>query len=100
MVTESRGKCCLRAAAVSLVAVLIAAVAGEVGSLRSLDDRTHHLGTPGEPEWQEFVGRSPDGRSLELHFTGQTAAHECTLFLRQRDVKLQWIVQLNGRKIG
>ncbi len=33
-----------------------------------LDGALHHLGTPGEPEWQEFARDRAEGRSLELRF--------------------------------
>ena len=67
---------------------------------RVLDPAQYHLGTEGFPEWQEFVGKKPHGRRLELSFDAQTNAAEQTLLLRQRDVKQGWQVQLNGRRLG
>ncbi len=72
----------------------------EAQPLRVIDDKLYYLGTPGDPEWQEFEGRTPHGRRLDVKFTAQVNANENTLFLRQRDVKLDWGVQLNGRDIG
>src|SRR5207249_5360535 len=67
---------------------------------RIIDDQLYYLGTPGDPEWQEVAGRTPDGRRLDLKFTARANTNENTLFLRQRDVKLDWAVELNGRKLG
>src|SRR6267143_922053 len=68
--------------------------------LRVVDEKLYHLGTPGDPEWREFEGKAPHGRRLDLKFSAQANANESTLFVRQRDVKLEWGVELNGRKIG
>src|SRR5213592_4103220 len=68
--------------------------------LRVIDDKLYYLGTPGDPEWQEFAGRTPDGRRLDLKFTARANTNENALFLRQRDVKLDWGVELNGRTLG
>jgi len=76
------------------------AVAGAADSSRILDARRYHLGTPGEPEWQEFAGDKPYGRRLDIRFSAESNAREATLFIRQDDVKLEWGVELNGRKIG
>src|SRR2546425_4123900 len=68
--------------------------------LRVIDEKLYYLGTPGDPEWQEFAGRTPHGRRLDLKFTARANTNENALFLRQRDVKLDWGVELNGRKLG
>jgi hypothetical protein len=68
--------------------------------LRVLDDRLYHLGAAGDPEWSEYENKMPQGRRLDIKFTAQTNANESTLFLRQRDVKLEWAVELNGHKLG
>jgi hypothetical protein len=65
-----------------------------------LDKALHHLGTPGEPEWQEFARDRAEGRSLELRFRALDNLREAALLIRQRDVKLDWNVSLNGRSIG
>jgi len=67
---------------------------------RVLDATRYHLGTEGFPEWQEFAGKKPHGRMLEIRFDAQRNATEQTLLLRQRDVKQGWQVQLNGRRLG
>src|ERR1044071_1001828 len=68
--------------------------------LRFLDDRLYHLGAAGDPEWSDYENKMPHGRRLDIKFRAQTNANESTLFLRQRDVKLEWAVELNGRKLG
>lgn len=50
------------------------------------------------PEWDEFAAAAPHGRRLDLPFSAPPG--EATLLIRQRDVKLEWTVELNGRKIG
>ena len=76
------------------------AIVGAADSTRILDARRYHLGTPGEPEWQEFAADKPYGRRLDIRFPAESNAREATLFIRQDDVKLEWGVELNGRKIG
>lgn len=69
-------------------------------SLRVIDDKLHYLGTPGDPEWEEFAGRTPQGRRLDVKFTASANTNENTLLVRQRDVKLDWGVELNGHRLG
>lgn len=68
--------------------------------LRVLDPKLYYLGNSGDPEWQEFAGETPHDRRLEIKFTAHANTNENTLFIRQRDVKLDWGVELNGRKIA
>ena len=84
------------------LALLVLLVAGtrEVRSQVVIDAHRHHLGTAGRPEWQEFAGSEPEGRGLELRFEGRANPAEATLLIRQRDVKLDWDVRLNDRRIG
>ncbi len=65
-----------------------------------IDPGTHHLGTPGFPEWQEFEGRTPHGRRLDLTFEARKNETPHTLFLRQWQVKYSWAVLLNDRRLG
>jgi hypothetical protein len=65
-----------------------------------LDPNLYHLGTSGDPEWREFVGKTPHGPEFTLEFSAKANRIEHTLFLRQDLVKLDWPVELNGRKIG
>ena len=67
---------------------------------RLLESRRYHLGTAGDPEWLEFEDRTPHGRRLEIAFDAATNLTEQTLFLWQANIKLDWTVQINGRKLG
>jgi hypothetical protein len=81
-------------------ALLLAAAACASGQTRILDTNRYHLGVAGKPEWLSFEGQTPFSNRLDIHFAAQTNADEATLFIRQDDVKLDWTVQLNGRKLG
>ena len=65
-----------------------------------LNTRRLHLGTPDKPEWQEFAGHSPDAGRLDLRFQATANSGEATLFIRQDNVKQDWPVELNGRRLG
>ncbi|NBV23356.1 MAG: hypothetical protein EBS05_15730 [Proteobacteria bacterium] len=80
--------------------LLLTAASQLRGQGRVLDAARYHLGTEGFPEWEEFVGKKPHGRKLEVTFDAQRNDTEQTLVLRQRDVKQSWQVQLNGRRLG
>ncbi len=67
---------------------------------RVLDPARHHLGTPGDPEWSDFANDRAEGRTWQVRFSAEPNTDEATLFIRQRDVKLDWDVRLNGRTIG
>ncbi|MFM8468601.1 MAG: CehA/McbA family metallohydrolase [Limisphaerales bacterium] len=90
----------LRSLLIPVLLVLFAALLPLRAQVRVLDAAQYHLGTEGFPEWQEFVGKKPHGRMLEVRFEAQANATEQTLLLRQRDVKQGWQVQLNGRRLG
>ncbi|MDB6036518.1 MAG: hypothetical protein JWM99_359 [Verrucomicrobiales bacterium] len=65
-----------------------------------LNSRSLHLRSGDKPEWDEFAGKNPDARRLDLHFTAQSNVGESTLFIRQDEVKEDWVVQLNGKRLG
>jgi len=81
----------------SVLCVLIAAAADNP---RILDGRSYHLGTAGSPEWDYFEGKTPHNRGLEVRFSAQPNEREATLFVYQDDVKLDWGVALNGKRVG
>ncbi len=65
-----------------------------------LNARRLHLGTAGSPEWEEFARDPPPARQLDLRFRAPANSREATLFIRQDDVRQDWIVELNGRRLG
>lgn len=65
-----------------------------------LNSNRVHLGVAGAPEWAQFAGQLPDARRLDLRFHSVTNAHEATLFIRQDDVKQDWPIELNKKRIG
>ena len=58
-----------------------------------------HLRSGSVPEWEEFAA-TPNGRRLDLRFSAHTNASEATLFIRQDDVRQDWFVELNGKRLG
>ncbi|HKQ40101.1 MAG TPA: CehA/McbA family metallohydrolase [Verrucomicrobiae bacterium] len=64
------------------------------------DARMHHLRSGTEAEWTEFEGSVPEGKRLDFRFIAEPNKDETSLFIRQIDVKLDWNVELNGRKLG
>src|SRR2546427_4745028 len=69
-------------------------------ALRTLDSTRYHLRSGKEAEWQEFAGKTPHGRRLDIQFIAKTNSGEATLLIRQSDVKLDWPVELNGLRLG
>jgi hypothetical protein len=65
-----------------------------------LESRTLHLGRPGQFEWDSYKDLPVDAESLELRFQAKANATEHTLILRQKNVKLNWPVLLNGKSLG
>lgn len=65
-----------------------------------LSENRVRLGTMGAPEWESFANDPPSARRLDLKFNAQSSFHEATLFIRQEDVRQDWFVELNGRRLG
>jgi hypothetical protein len=65
-----------------------------------LNEKRVRLGTTGAPEWESFATDPPVARRLDLKFNAQSSVHEATLFIRQFDVRQDWFVELNGRRLG
>jgi hypothetical protein len=78
----------------SMILALLVALAQEPAIL---EPGALVLAEPDRPEWDEFAGRPTRGRRFEATFEASGAR---TLLIHQRDVKLAWSVQLNGRKLG
>jgi hypothetical protein len=64
-----------------------------------LEPRMRHLRSTGEVEWDEFKNVPLDGARLDYTFNSEQNSNDWTLFLRQRDVKVVWWVQLNGKTL-
>jgi hypothetical protein len=84
----------------TLAILVLVAGTSRATAQTTLDAGRHHLGVAGAPEWQEFADEAPEGPSLTVAFPAVANAGEATLLIRQRDVKLDWPVRLNGRVIG
>lgn len=65
-----------------------------------LQSRRLHLGKAGQFEWEEYRDRPVDAEKLVLRFPSSANATEQTLRIWQSNVKLNWPVSLNGKKLG
>lgn len=84
-----------------LTAIAITLAIGHIFAAETVIEARHlHLGKPGAFEWDEFKERAVDAERLELRFQGKVNTTEQALRVWQRDVKLNWPVLLNGKKIG
>jgi hypothetical protein len=70
------------------------------GELRTLDARRYHLRSGTNAEWEEFAASVPFGRRLDVGFEARNNATEQTLFIWQDEVRQDWRVELNGRRLG
>jgi hypothetical protein len=84
----------------ALLVVFFCGIQSGFAQARVLDAGRHHLGVVGRPEWRWFEGATPASNRLDIRFSAKANDREATLFIRQRDVKLDWVVELNGRKLG
>ena len=80
--------------------LLLATGAGSFAAPRVLLTKPVHLGVAGAPEWAEFASDKNPPSRIDLAFDAEPNATEGTLFIRQREVKQEWIVELNSRRIG
>src|SRR5438094_173866 len=68
-------------------------------SERILDAALHHLRAGPEREWADFPQQA-EAPSLVVRFQAERNAAECTLRLRQQDVRQTWKVLLQGKELG
>src|SRR5436190_9479061 len=73
---------------------------GTGAELRVLTGSDFHLRSGTNAEWETFATGKTYGRRLDLGFTAQSNAVPHTLLIAQDDVKLDWRVELNGRRLG
>src|SRR6266498_3050376 len=69
------------------------------GEVLRLNSGPTHLRSGNVPEWEEFAV-APNGRQLDLRFTAEANDSEATLFIQQHDVRQDWFVELNGKRLG
>lgn len=67
---------------------------------RILESRVMHLRSGETHEWDQFASRTPDGSRFDLRFEYERNVRESTLLVFQDDVKLDWRLELNGRRLG
>ena len=66
---------------------------------QAIEPRLLHLRSGVEREWSEFP-LTAHGQRLDVKFASTINTTEQTFFVRQQDVKQDWHVLLNGRKLG
>ncbi len=64
-----------------------------------IEPKLIHLRNGVVREWSDFP-EGPPGDKFEIAFNAQKNNAEQSLFLRQQDVKQQWNVLLNGKRVG
>lgn len=65
------------------------------------DFKIYHLGDPNQPEWLDLNKTPVDGRELNHKFVLEgVGPGESTLLLWHNNVKYDWIVSVNGKKLG
>jgi hypothetical protein len=67
---------------------------------QTLDPAHYHLRSGTNAEWDEFAASVPHGKRLDIAFTARSNTTEHALFLWQDEVKQDWRVELNGRRVG
>lgn len=82
------------------IAFAVAPLLAATGEPLVINSARVHLGEPDSPEWEWFESDPARSGPLELAFQARANAKEATLFIRQSDVKLEWRVHLNGKRVG
>lgn len=82
-----------------LIAVLLLSLPA-MAATTPLEAKRLHLGKAGAYEWEEFKNLKVDAERMELHFQSTANTAEQALRIWHRDVKLNWPVLLNGKKLG
>ena len=90
----------LLAAIFASTAFLTAGALAPIRDRLLVTDKNFHLRTAPLAEWDDFKEQRSDGANLVLEFPARDNPGEQTLFLRQTDVKYDWVVQLNDIPIG
>ncbi len=82
-----------------IACVAISCLGLSAGEL-TLDDRRYHLRSGTNAEWADFAASTPHGSRLDIRFQSRHVSQDHTLLVWQDDVKLDWRVELNGRRLG
>jgi hypothetical protein len=85
---------------IHFIPVLLAMAAWAAAPAIEIDSERYHLRSGTVAEWDEFEGKTPASNQLHLRFTAARNEADATLLMYQYNVKLEWPVQINGRKIG
>ena len=80
-------------------AVVLGLVAPVVSMGRVIEPGMHHLRHGEKREWAEFAERA-EGRALLVRFAAKANAAEHAIRLRHRDLRQQWEVQVNGKRVA
>ena len=86
----------------SIFALLLLVTAYSAEEMSLVADM-QHLRNSASPEWDEFVdqsGKRRPVRELRHPFTSRSNTEEWTLELQQFDVRQQWQIELNGKRLG
>jgi len=84
---------------VALLVLLIVRSSWSAEAAKVIEPKLVHLRNGAEQEWSDFPEASPGGK-VEIAFDALKNGTEYTLLLRQQDVKQQWNVTLNGKRLG
>lgn len=84
---------------ISLAASLLVTDPPASCQVRVIDAAWHHVRNADPREWSGFPEVAEE-RHHVVHFSSASNDAEHTIFLRQRDVKLNWTVTLNGEALG
>src|SRR5438128_2573922 len=74
-------------------------VAAEPG-VQILNRERLHLRSGDAPAWGEFEKDPAQGRRWDVDFLAKANVTETTLLIRQDDVRQEWSVEINGRRLG
>ena len=84
----------------ALLLIGVTSLMAAPAELRTLDARRLHLRSGTNAEWEEFATSQPYGRRLDVAFDARINPTEHTLFIWQDEVRQDWRVELNGRRLG
>jgi len=84
----------------TFLANLFSHAAEPAGAALVLNEKRVRLGTIGAPEWESLTNDPPVSVRLDLPFNAESNVHAATLFIRQDDVRKDWTVEINGRRLG